>query len=157
MPSRLYRTTRAVFLSLLILLCFIWLRPDSKSKSAYTFQPVEVRSYQVVKLQNLYVLEDEEDKFTYTLQAIDDSNFATLHIKKGQTIHGTFCGDYEPMFSSGQTLDYLQYEDRHECWELFNQHPKYFIRRNEEHHAVYERKETARADTSPYTPARARQ
>jgi len=129
-------------MSLLIVFCFMLLQRDPKA----SLKP-ETHTYQVVKLQNLYVLQDD-DKFTYTFQAEDDSNEPTLHIRKGQTLHGTFCPDYEPMFSTGQTLNWLQYEDRHECWSLFDQHPKYLIRRNHDGSPNYAGKETANADRS---------
>lgn len=132
-----------------LLACLAYLEfPHATQTAAYNV-------YQVVRLRNLYVVQDD-GKLAYTFQAQDDSNRAAFQLRRGDRISGTFCPDYEPMFSSGQVLNVLQYEDRHECWELFNQHPKYFIRRNADGSTFYEDKETA-SSTSPYTAASARQ
>ena len=54
------------------------------------------------------------------------------HMRTGNTeFWTTFCHDYEPQFSTGQTLLVLTYEDMGKCWSIANTHPAYLIMRDE--------------------------
>lgn len=54
-----------------------------------------------------------------------------LRFPNGLEVWTTFCPDYEPMFSAGQTLTILKYEDRGACWSVANTHPAYLILRDD--------------------------
>jgi hypothetical protein len=71
----------------------------------------------VVELHNVKVLRDI-GRYDYWFQAEDGVKF-----------YSTFCADYEPQFSAGQTLTILKYEDRGVCWSVANTHPAYLIKR----------------------------
>lgn len=72
----------------------------------------------VFELHNVYVIKDV-GRYEYHLQTEDGKKFWT-----------TFCADYEPQFSAGQTLEVLKYEDRGMCWSVANTHPAYLILRD---------------------------
>jgi hypothetical protein len=86
--------------------------------------------YQVITLHNLSVFQDFDDGYTHQFMTEDDSNLQALGLPKGTVIKGTFCRTYKPAFEAGQHLIVLKYEDRQVCWDVFNQHPKYLIKRN---------------------------
>lgn len=54
------------------------------------------------------------------------------HLRTGTTdFWTTFCRDYEPQFSTGQTLKVLTYEDLGSCWSVAHTHPAYLLLRDE--------------------------
>lgn len=73
----------------------------------------------VIELHNVKVLRDI-GRYDYWFQTED-----------GKKFYSTFCADYEPQFSAGQTLVVLKYEDRGACWSVANTHPSYLILRDE--------------------------
>ena len=78
-----------------------------------------VESSPVRGLENVYVVR--------TLTPYD------YWMRVGQTeFYAKFCADYEPQFSTGQTLRVLNYEDRGGCWSVNNTHPAYLILRDKE-------------------------
>lgn len=72
-----------------------------------------------VEWHDVHVLQDV-GQFRYQLQ-----------IGAGTPFWTTFCSDYEPQFSAGQTLKVLKYEDRGSCWSVAYAHPAYLILRDE--------------------------
>lgn len=72
----------------------------------------------IVELHDVKVLRDI-GRYDYWLETKDAGKFYT-----------TFCADYEPQFSAGQTLTILKFEDRGACWSVANTHPAYKLRRN---------------------------
>lgn len=127
-PSRQYLMIRAVFMSLLIVFCFMLVL----AKDPQVVHPVDEIKYPVFRFNNLYVA-TELDDYAYIFQKPDGTRFK-----------GNFCHDYEPQFSAGQTLITLQYEDRGQCWSLLNMHPGYIIKRGYDGNPIIETQETAR-------------
>lgn len=74
----------------------------------------------IVELHNVRVLRDI-GRYDYWFQS-----------EQGTKFYATFCADYEPQFSGGQTLTVLKYEDRGVCWSVANTHPAYLIKRGED-------------------------
>lgn len=72
----------------------------------------------IYQLRNVYVIGYDTD-YHYHLRA-GNTEFWT-----------TFCRDYEPRFSTGQTLTVLTYEDEGSCWSVANTHPAYLLLRDE--------------------------
>lgn len=73
----------------------------------------------IVELHNVHVLRDI-GRYSYWFQS-----------ETGAKFYSTFCADYEPQFSEGQTLTVLKYEDRGVCWSVANTHPAYLILRDD--------------------------
>ena len=74
----------------------------------------------IVELHNVKVLRDI-GRYDYWFQSEDGTKF-----------YSTFCADYEPQFSAGQTLIVLKYEDKGACWSVANTHPAYLIQRGQD-------------------------
>jgi len=81
-----------------------------------------------VRLHDVYVI-TYTDPFTYHLRAPIPQSNGTERMTDFWT---TFCNDYEPLFSTGQTLKVLTYEDRGRCWSVAHTHPAYLIVRGED-------------------------
>lgn len=73
---------------------------------------------EVYRLTDVYVV-GYDSNYHYHLRT-KDADFWTV-----------FCSDYEPQFSTGQTLRVLTYEDMGACWSVAHTHPAYLIERDE--------------------------
>lgn len=66
----------------------------------------------------------EPDDIIQILQKYDDFNYRFRWSHRGldglsiRTFHAKFCDDYSLPFSAGETLVWLRYLDRGDCWEI---------------------------------------
>lgn len=72
----------------------------------------------VVEMHNVYVVRNV-NAYDYELRTAEGVKFFTR-----------FCPDYEPQFSTGQTLTLLKFRDMGACWSLGNASTGYLIERS---------------------------